>query len=97
LKFFTYNFIKYGNSIYEIIIFLALKSITVIGGHFMEQLDDKLVELAKRIEEVREILNEACITSEDEDKTLFISQLLDDLIVEYFKVVQEDRDKLKSE
>lgn len=63
----------------------------------MEQLDDKLVELAKRIEEVREILNEACITSEDEDKTLFISQLLDDLIVEYFKVVQEDRDKLKSE
>ncbi|EQB87041.1 hypothetical protein J2Z44_000795 [Clostridium punense] len=63
----------------------------------MEQLDDKLVELAKRIEEVREILNEACITSEDEEKTLFISQLLDDLIVEYFKVVQEDRDKLKSE
>lgn len=63
----------------------------------MEQLDDKLVELAKRIEEVREILNEACITSEDEEKTLIISQLLDDLIVEYFKVVQEDRDKLKSE
>lgn len=63
----------------------------------MEQLDDKLVELAKRIEEVREILNEARITSEDEEKTLFISQLLDDLIVEYFKVVQEDRDKLKSE
>lgn len=57
----------------------------------MGKVDEKLLELEKRIEEVREILNEACITSEDEQKTLFISQLLDDLIVEYFKVVEEDK------
>lgn len=63
----------------------------------MGQLDDRLLELTKRIEEVREILNEACITSEDEEETLFISQILDNLIVEYFKVVQEDRNKLNSE
>ncbi|WP_291571134.1 aspartyl-phosphate phosphatase Spo0E family protein [Clostridium sp. UBA4548] len=57
----------------------------------MGKVDERLLELEKRIEEVREILNEACITSEDDKKTLFISQLLDDLIVEYFKVVEEDK------
>lgn len=59
----------------------------------MSKLDRKLLELTKRIEEVREILNEACVTSNDDKKTLLISECLDDLIVEYFKTIEESREK----
>jgi Spo0E like sporulation regulatory protein len=59
----------------------------------MNELNIKLLDLTKRIEEVREMLNEACITSNDENKTLIISQCLDDLIVEYFKILERNKGK----
>jgi len=48
----------------------------------------KLSELNKHINEIREILNEACCTvdtSEDINDRLAISQYLDELIVQYMK------------
>ncbi|MEG0773976.1 aspartyl-phosphate phosphatase Spo0E family protein [Clostridium sp.] len=62
----------------------------------MDKLDKKLLELTKRIEETREILNEACITFQDEKKTLHISQYLDDLIVEYIKVLSTTSENINN-
>jgi len=59
----------------------------------MGKLDKRLFELNKQIEEVRDILNEVCVTSEDSKATLLISQCLDELIVEYFKVFVENQQK----
>jgi hypothetical protein len=61
----------------------------------MCKLNNKLLELTKRIEEVRDMLNEACVTSNDEKNTLLISQCLDDLIVEYFKTIEENKENNK--
>jgi len=62
----------------------------------MSELDEKLLEINKQIEKVREILNEVCVTSEDSEATLIISQCLDELIVEYFKVVTKQNNNLLS-
>jgi len=60
----------------------------------MGKLDKRLLELNKQIEEVRDILNEVCVTSEDNEATLLISQALDELIVEYFKVFIQNQQKV---
>lgn len=57
-----------------------------ISEHNINKNDDKLHLLNCRINELREILNEVCVTSEKKvncEKALEISQYLDELIVEY--------------
>lgn len=54
----------------------------------------KLSELNKRINEIREILNEACCTvdtSENINDRLAISQYLDELIVQYMKELNSSK------
>lgn len=52
----------------------------------MDNLEKKLFELDVYISEVRDILNEISVTSEEESSRLEISQYLDELIVEYMKL-----------
>lgn len=51
--------------------------------------DDKLSNLDKYITEIRDILNEVSVTTEDYEARLIISQCLDELIVEYMKLSNE--------
>jgi hypothetical protein len=53
------------------------------------QQDDKLSNLDKYISEIRDILNEVSITTEDKEARLIISQCLDELIVEYMKLTTQ--------
>lgn len=57
--------------------------------------DIKLERLRKQIDEIREVLNEICVSSEGIDiikERLIISQYLDELIVEYMNQVASDKD-----
>lgn len=54
----------------------------------------KLSELNKHINEIREILNEACCTVDTReaiDERLAISQYLDELIVQYMKELNNSK------
>ncbi|MCM0650144.1 hypothetical protein NBE98_17385 [Clostridium swellfunianum] len=53
----------------------------------MDEIQDRLKKLDKRIIELKEILNEISVTTDEEEIKLFISQYLDKLIVEYMKTV----------
>lgn len=60
----------------------------------MSELDVRLLAVSKKIEEVRAVLNELCVNSKDLGDTLLISQCLDELIVEYYKLIKEKKDNL---
>ena len=47
-------------------------------------------EIEKRIDELREVLNEICVTAEDTEtlkKRLIVSQHLDQIIVQYMNMI----------
>lgn len=53
---------------------------------------DKLDELDKYIDDLRDVLNEICVTIDETDganEKLIVSQFLDELIVEYMKQISE--------
>jgi len=58
------------------------------------ELDIRLLAISKNIEEVRAVLNELCVNSKDLGDTLHISQCLDELIVEYYKLMKEKKNNL---
>jgi len=60
----------------------------------VSELDVRLLAVSKKIEEVRAVLNELCVNSKDLGDTLLISQCLDELIVEYYKLIKEKKDNL---
>lgn len=60
----------------------------------MSELDVRLLAVSKKIEEVRAVLNELCVNSKDLGDTLLVSQCLDELIVEYYKLIKEKKDNL---
>lgn len=60
----------------------------------MSELDVRLLAVSKKIEEVRSVLNELCVNSKDLGDTLLVSQCLDELIVEYYKLIKEKKDNL---
>jgi len=58
------------------------------------ELDVRLLAISKKIEEVRTVLNELCVDSIDLGSTLQVSQCLDELIVEYYKLMKEKKNNL---
>lgn len=60
----------------------------------IKQKNIKLSELNKQINEIREILNEACCTADTSEaisERLAISQYLDELIVQYMKELNNSK------
>jgi len=53
---------------------------------FMDENNQRLIELDRCISEMREILNEMVLTSTEHEARLKVSQSMDELILEYMKL-----------
>ncbi|WP_040213415.1 hypothetical protein [Clostridium polynesiense] len=58
----------------------------------MKDVDIELVQLDKYISELRNLLNEVSITSDEEEARLMISECLDELIVIYMKMLRAKKE-----